>query len=489
MIRFTISAFLALAILIGTLVIYYWRDSNYDPSQMDLIRSFILLPLALCMLILSPFFVYKIIHYFRNQKLQQQKKQELSALELEQQKEKQAENLVRKTVQHYSLNILSSAAWHCFGENEEIIQFMQQFRSPELDFQLHNNYGLPLLSYRITALDQWLKETQIDDEDPCLLSTARERRIQQLIQQQLQQHEQSLQGISQQLKRSALFYESELTYQYRMHPGWNPENQHESVEGEEEISQQEIKTIVRLNRFNIHIILAENLIHAWDDQAYQTLILQQLEHDYSFLADHLHLEFHFLRTPGAYSAYIELLQEIAQQSEQANLMIMADSEIDQDWLDEQLWQNEQYIAAEYAASWCLTAEQVVLEEVPILQKLKITNHVKDFQQYLTEQQLDLTCQIETEQAFILLLDETKKSKTLHQLQQTFTPIGVQPEFFIYTQSFIGNTQCLGHIFGMMLVTQMRDNVITMTYSLEQENTYIHCENKDLEQVAATALVA
>lgn len=487
MIKFIISAFLALAILIGTLVIYYWRDSNYDPSQMDLIWSFILLPFSLCLLILSPYFIYKTIQYFRNKKLQQQKGQELSVLA--QQKEKQAVNFAKQTAQHYTLNILSSAACHCFGENEEIIRFMQQYRSPELDFQLSNNYGLPLLSYRITALDQWLEETQNDDEDQSLILTTRERRIQYLIQQQLQQHEHSLQGLSQQLKRSALFYESEFAYQYRMHPGWNPENQHKNFEEEENISHQEIETVARLNRFNIHILLAENLIHVWDDQAYQTQLLQQLEHDYSFLADHLQIECHFFSQLNAYASYIELLQEIAQQSEQANLIIMVDSEIDQDWLDEQLWQNEQYIASEYAASWCLTAEQVVLEVVPVLQKLKISTQIKELKNYLTEQRLDLASQIEKEQAFVLLLDETKKSKILHQLQQTFTHVGIHPEFFIYIQSFIGNTQCLGHIFGMMLVTQMRENVITMTYSLEQENTYIYCEKRDLEQIEATALVA
>lgn len=48
-------------------------------------------------------------------------------------------------------------------------------------------------------------KTQDDDEDQSLILTTRERRIQQLIRQQLQQHEHSLQGISQQLKRSALF--------------------------------------------------------------------------------------------------------------------------------------------------------------------------------------------------------------------------------------------------------------------------------------------
>ena len=37
MIKFIISAFLILTILIGTLVIYYWRDRHYDPSQRDLI--------------------------------------------------------------------------------------------------------------------------------------------------------------------------------------------------------------------------------------------------------------------------------------------------------------------------------------------------------------------------------------------------------------------------------------------------------------------
>lgn len=486
MIKFIISAFMVLTILIGTLVIYYWRDSNYDPSQMDLIWSFILLPVSLCLLILSPYFIYKTIQYFRSKKLQQQKDQELSVVA--QQKEKHAANLAQQTAQHFTLNIISSAAWHCFGENEEIIQFMQQFRSPGLDFQLSNNYGLPLLSYRITVLDQWLEKTQ-DDEDKSLILTTRERRIQQLIRQQLQQHEHSLQGISQQLKRSALFYESAFAYQYRIHPGWNPENLHENFNEKEDISHKEIETVVRLNRLNVYILLAENLIHTWDNQVFQTQLLQQLEDDYSFRADHLHIEFYYFSQPKAYASYIELLQEIAQQPEQANLIIMVDSEIDQDWLDEQLWQNEQYIASEYAASWCLTAEQVVLEVVPVLQKIRISTQMKELKNYLTEQQLDLAGQIEKEQAFVLLLDETKKSKNLNQLQQTFIPIGVHPEFFIYIQSFIGNTQCLGHIFGMMLVTQMRDNIITMTYSLEQENTYICCENKVLEKIEATALVA
>ncbi len=48
----------------------------------------------------------------------------------------------------------------------------------------------------------------------------RNNEFQQLIQQQLEQHEESLSLISEQLKRSALFYDHELAYEYRMHPGW-----------------------------------------------------------------------------------------------------------------------------------------------------------------------------------------------------------------------------------------------------------------------------
>ncbi len=50
---------------------------------------------------------------------------------------------------------------------------------------------------------------------PCVKSGSKS-----LIQQQLEQHVDSLSLIAEHLKQSALFYDSELAYQYRMHPGW-----------------------------------------------------------------------------------------------------------------------------------------------------------------------------------------------------------------------------------------------------------------------------
>lgn len=488
MIKVILFAFLSLTLLIGVLVIYYWRDSYYDPSLMELVGSFIFLPLLLCLLMLSPYFIYKIVQYFWNRKLLQQRNQALSSFQ--QPKDRAGENQPEKTIEHYTLNILSCAATHCFGENEEILQVMMQFKSPELDPKLNNSFGLPLLSYRIAGLDQQIEQDQsIAEEDQFFSMTcsARERRIQQLIQQQFQQHTDILQAISRQLKHSALFYGSEAAYQYHMHPGWNPENRHEYIaEAEVENSRREIEAVTRLNRLNIHLLLADSLLHNWDDQIQ---LLQYLEHHYQLLKDHLHIEFHFLTHQTAYPSCIELLQEISQQTEEVSLFILADSEIDQEWLDENLWQNEQYIAAEYAASWCLTAQQAIVEQITVLQVLTISNQIKELKRDLTQQLLNLSAQLETEQAFVLLLDETKKSKTLDQLQHTFNGVGIHPEYFMYIQSFIGNTQCLGHLFGMLLVTQMKDNVITIVYSLKQEHTYIYCANSSLEQLKVISSAA
>ncbi len=59
---------------------------------------------------------------------------------------------------------------------------MKQFKSPELDSELLNRFGLPILTYRIHAVDRLLEENRTNEE---MLPTLREQRIQQLIQQQL----------------------------------------------------------------------------------------------------------------------------------------------------------------------------------------------------------------------------------------------------------------------------------------------------------------
>src|SRR5690606_16913233 len=240
--------------------------------------------------------------------------------------------------------------------------------------------------------------------------------------------------ISEQLKRSALFYDHERAYEYRMHPGWIQENY---CEDEGNIASNPI-AVSRLNRLNLHILLAGHMTGEWSD-LYQEQLISQIQQQYALLPAQIHIKFHFLFADRAYSALLELLQEISGQSHEISLIIMVDSEIDQDYLDQQFWQNEDYIAAEYTASWCLSAHDLEVEDMITSRILILSKYVTDLYVYLGQHQVDLSSQLEQAHPFLVLLDEATQSKTMKKIQEKFTNIDFEPEHAIYSQSYVGHT--------------------------------------------------
>lgn len=479
MIKRIIQTFIVLSVLNNVLVIYYWRDTQYDPSNIDFLLYFGILPLLICLLLLTPYFIYKAVKSYK-QRQQEQKDRAHKSLQAQQQELENKEEL-DQAIEDYTLNIFSAAAWHSFGENAEILQHMKQFKSPELDSELLNRFGLPILTYRIHSVDRLLEENRTNEE---MLPTLREQRIQQLIQQQLQQHEESLSLISEQLKRSALFYDHELAYQYRMHPGWIQENY---CEDEENIVSNPTAAS-RLNRLNLHILLVDHMTGDWSD-LYQEQLISQIQQQYALLPAQIHIEFHFLSADRAYSALLDLVQEISAQSYEISLIIMADSEINQDYLDQQFWQNEDYIAAEYTASWCLSAHDLEVEGMMPSRILTLSKYVTDLYAYLSQHQVDLSSQLEQAHPFLVLLDDTTQPKTMKIIQKKITNIDLEPEHAIYPQSYVGHTQHLAAVFAAILSSHLSDNVITIGYSTQQESSYLYFKNKESDQLNEISLVA
>lgn len=479
MIKRIIQTFIVLSVLNNVLVIYYWRDTQYDPSNIDFLLYFGILPLLICLLLLTPYFIYKAVKSYK-QRQQEQKDRAHKSLQAQQQELENKEEL-DQAIEDYTLNIFSAAAWHSFGENAEILQHMKQFKSPELDSELLNRFGLPILTYRIHSVDRLLEENRTNEE---MLPTLREQRIQQLIQQQLQQHEESLSLISEQLKRSALFYDHELAYQYRMHPGWIQENYCED-EGNIVFNPTAAS---RLNRLNLHILLVDHMTGEWSD-LYQEQLISQIQQQYALLPAQIHIEFHFLSADRAYSALLDLVQEISAQSYEISLIIMADSEIDQDYLDQQFWQNEDYIAAEYTASWCLSAHDLEVEGMMPSRILTLSKYVTDLYAYLSQHQVDLSSQLEQAHPFLVLLDDTTQPKTRKIIQKKITNIDLESEHAIYPQSYVGHTQHLAAVFAAILSSHLSDNVITIGYSTQQESSYLYFKNKESDQLNEISLVA
>ncbi|WP_111885472.1 hypothetical protein [Acinetobacter sp. CFCC 11171] len=464
MLKLIIGTFSTLFVLCTAFVIFYWRDTGYDPTAFDLVTYFLLLPLALCAIILSPYLLYKGIQHQKEKKLEAEKRAEEQA---EQQQLEAIEQAKPKPidVQQFRLNVYSSAAWHSFGENEQIIQDIQQFKSPELDDKLFNAYGLPVLSFRIKDLDELTNE-EADDEYSAI--TMREKRIQSLIQQQLEQHVESLFLIAEHLKQSALFYDSELAYQYRMHPGWvDPD--YTQDEHPEHLANNE-QQVSRLNRLNVHILLADNLIHQWNDD-YAQIIQQYLSDGFSIIPEQIHIEPHFIGTQVAYSEWLSILEMISKQKFEVSLILNADSEIDQEWIDEKMWLQEKYIAAEFASSWCLAASEVQVRGLTPNKVLQVVAHEPELKRNLELKALNNLDQYDQEQPFLLMLDDATDMKVVKKLQHKFNETAIETYHFLYTKQNLGNTQQLAKIFGFMLGMHLPEELTAMIYSTDQESTF------------------
>ena len=128
MIKPVIQTFVGLFVLTSGLVIYYWRDIQYDPSNIELTLYFGILPLLLCLLLFTPYLIYKALKKYQQRKQKQQDQANSLAQIRQQDSENTKETL--KPIEDYPLNIFSAAAWHSFGENAEILEKMMQFSSP-----------------------------------------------------------------------------------------------------------------------------------------------------------------------------------------------------------------------------------------------------------------------------------------------------------------------------------------------------------------------
>ncbi len=74
--------------------------------------------------------------------------------------------------------------------------------------------------------------------------------------------------LAEHLKRSILFYESHQIREYHMHPAWvDPNSEYEDTE-------TSVVEVHRLNRLNLHILLPEDLLHIWNDEQSNDLILE-----------------------------------------------------------------------------------------------------------------------------------------------------------------------------------------------------------------------
>jgi len=68
MIKKILATLISCFILVGLIVIYYWRDIQYQPESVDLINYFLILPVAITLLFLFMMLIRLIDQPRRKQK-------------------------------------------------------------------------------------------------------------------------------------------------------------------------------------------------------------------------------------------------------------------------------------------------------------------------------------------------------------------------------------------------------------------------------------
>jgi hypothetical protein len=288
-----------------------------------------------------------------------------------------------------------------------------------------------------------------------------------LIQHQLEQQSEILLQVAQHLKQSAFFYDSELAYQYRMHPAWIDPDYQAQHEDDQDV---QVEQVPRLNRLNIHILLADNLLHVWDENSNNEMLLNFVE-SLGIISQQIHIEHHFINQQSSYKNWLNLLGQISTQLHEVSLVINVDSEIDQELLDEKMWLSDHYLAAEFASSWCVAARGVKINQAEAIKSLKIALNVHDLATCLNQAVPHHTKYTQQEQPFVLVLDDATDITVTKKTNQIFTPALIENHNFLYTKQMFGNTQSLAKIFGFMLGMHLPEELMAMIYSTDQVSTH------------------
>ncbi|QHH97649.1 hypothetical protein [Acinetobacter dispersus] len=449
MIKKILATLISCFILVGLIVIYYWRDIQYQPESADLINYFLILPVAITLVLLSPWLIYKAYQHHK-----EKKQQAILAAQSQEGGSTETEEIAQES-KWLKLNLYAASAYSALGENDSIIEGIKQFSSPQLDQHLVNFHGVPILSYRIEALDP---QVESEDEEALQFLPIRQQRIMALIHHQLEQHTELLVSISDHLKQSSLFYESQNLHEYRMHPAWiDP-----SLSGAEDGDAIQVEQVYRLDKLNLHILLSEDVVHTWND-ASSNEALQSIFYDLGIILQKFHIEYHYLSAASTEQHLVELFERIQNQPHEISLILASDSEIDQDIIDEKSWGASAYIPAEFISSSCLAHPDVQLEQLQPEKTFNLVLNQNNLNQIFQELKITDLPQYQAEDPFVLVVEDGADIKVVKKLERFFTQSPVEPHHYLYCKPIFGHTQNVAKLFGLMLGAHLSEQQVAFVY--------------------------
>ncbi len=453
-----LAGFLTVFCIVALITIFYWRDTKFDPTQIDLVLYFLLIPIAITAVIFIPLILIKMIKQRKKEQIEQQEKIELD------QAQKTEMVVKKKETEWFKFNIYSAFIEHKLGENADILKHIQSSSSPELDSLLNEKLHRPVLSHRMKSLDGCVRT---HDQFNAVF------RVNALILAQLEKNIEVLTMLADQLKKSALFYDSQQAYIYRMHPKWINPNANVAEDFEQPIS----KPIQRLDYLNIHIVLSQYLHELWNESICLEKIHSFID-DLGIIQQQVRVVFHFFEPKTQYQELLSLFKEISYQAFQVNLLIVADSEIDEAILSSKM-NLAQYTPTEFVASCCMCSQDIEFENIFLKHRMTIASNEIGLGEILKELKLDANALYEHDTPFVVISDDISKSKNKKILARNFEQTEIDSQHLIYPNILLGSSQALAEIFGFMLGLHILGEQYTLIYNTKNAETQVFIQPKKI----------
>lgn len=455
-----IGLFVVIFILVAIIVIYYWRDIYYQPSETEVFCYFLGIPILLTSFVCLIWVIKNLFKSKQNQTKPETENKIANDNEIESAPKPSPE---QKSGQ-IDLKIYNPLLTCSLGDNHEILPNLIKGKAAEFDEILFNKYQLSVFTRKV---DDLKVEKNMDEFN---LSN----RVKGLIKKQFDEQKQSLYVIQRHLEKAYRYFQEKPKDHYKIHPKWiNPD-----LEIEDENDESDIEEVTNLSRLDIHVILSEVVHHTDIEELIHKLIKSKMN-EMGFIERQYVIKFHFWQKDNVYQNWISLLNTINEARDELSYVIIADCEIDAKKLRKILsYDSIKYEPSEFVASCFIGVSDLDVLDFKATRRLKCAFDKKPISEKLKQYQFDQLPQFEEDEGFLILMMDQEISKEKVLIRNDFAETPIHIEHFIHLDNSLGDSQNLEVLWRTILATCLPEHLMIMLYDINDPNKILFFQSVD-----------
>ena len=344
--------FFIVCVAIDAVVIAYWRDSQVSISTGTILFYLLGLPLVVCA-----------VSYFMRVVYKKLNNNDQAVSDTTNNDYQEAQQVASKEGSKHSpiyLKIHATVLQTSEGDNpEDILDSLKNHKAAQLDPELVNAMGVHILSRRIDIAEdefELIADGKIHTDDSTTVQPSRFIRMAVIVQRMMQAIEIPFFHLAKGMTEAAAWQARPEFEQPVLHPAWNGQR-------EEHITQHTEQVIDQIQQWPAHLQIHCFLPVSWDQQDHalvQTVVTERLQQlgfsDNQFT-------FNPVVVNDQHSQPIllaDLLEQIKQDKKNIHFILGADSVIDQNEIDELIWDQPHYISAEAGYGLLISQQHITI---------------------------------------------------------------------------------------------------------------------------------